>query len=189
MKIRQSGMPKEEMWSDFFQPEKILKIMGALKSKGDVLDLGCGFGTFSLPAAKMMKGKVYAIDIDPKMIKTVKQKTKAEKIRNIIPTVKDFCSKGTGLKENSVSYVMLFNILHAERPLKILKEAYRVLKPGGKAGIIHWIYSEKTPRGPSLSIRPKPSQCREWAREAGFKIVKPNIALKPYHFGIIAVKP
>ena len=31
---------------------------------------------------------------------------------------------GTGLEDECVDYVMLFNILHAEEPLKILGEAY-----------------------------------------------------------------
>ncbi len=65
-------------------------------------------------------------------------------------------------KDNSVDYVMLFNILHAEDPVSLLKEAHRILKRDAKVGVIHWIYSDSTPRGPSLDIRPKPHQCIQW---------------------------
>jgi len=54
-------------------------------------------------------------------------------------------SEGSGLEDASVDYVMLFNILHAKEPKKLLKEAYRILKPGGKLGIIHWNYDSKPP--------------------------------------------
>ena len=83
---------------------------------------------------------------------------------------------------------MLFNILHTEEPVKLLNEAFRVLKHGGKVGVIHWKYSETTPRGPSLEIRPKPEQCTNWMIEAGFKIDKGPISLPPFHYGIIGIK-
>jgi hypothetical protein len=65
---------------------------------------------------------------------------------------------------------MMFNILHAEDPLSLLKEAYRILRVNAKVGIIHWIYSELTPREPSLKIRPKTEQCIEWLEQGGFQI-------------------
>ncbi len=49
----------------------------------------------------------------------------------------DFISKGTGLQNEEVDYVMLFNILHAEKSAAILDEAFRILKREGKS----WNYS------------------------------------------------
>ena len=48
--------------------------------------------------------------------------------------------KVLGLRNASVDYVFLFNILHGEKPEQLLKESYRILKLGGKVGIIHWNY-------------------------------------------------
>jgi ubiquinone/menaquinone biosynthesis C-methylase UbiE len=53
-----------------------------------------------------------------------------------------------------VDYAMLFNILHAEQPERLLREARRILAPHGLLGIIHWNYDPSTPRGPSMEIRP-----------------------------------
>jgi len=92
------------------------------------------------------------------------------------------------LEENAVDYVMLFNILHAENPGLLLDEAYRILKPNGKLGVIHWIYSADTPRGPSMNIRPAPGQCLYWIESAKFKIAAKEISLPPYHYGILATK-
>ena len=71
MKIRESGMPKEEEWSTFFAPAKLLQIFGLNNDVADVADFGCGYGTFTMPTARMIKGKIFAFDIDPEMVKTV----------------------------------------------------------------------------------------------------------------------
>ncbi len=81
---------------------------------------------------------------------------------------------------------MMFNLLHAEQPHPLLREAYRILRPGANLGIMHWNHDPETPRGPSMEIRPKPADCRSWARSAGFVIVRDHVDLPPYHYGIIA---
>ena len=84
----------------------------------------------------------------------------------------------------SVDYVLLFNILHSEKPKILLREAYRILKSSGKVAIVHWNYDVTTPRGPPMNIRIKPEQCRSWAESVGF-IFKKKIDLKPHHYAII----
>jgi ubiquinone/menaquinone biosynthesis C-methylase UbiE len=83
---------------------------------------------------------------------------------------------------------MLFNILHAENPELLLNESFRILKKNGKAGIIHWIYSKDTPRGPSLDIRPTEEKCMEWLQKAGFELDRKPLSLPPYHYGILGFK-
>jgi ubiquinone/menaquinone biosynthesis C-methylase UbiE len=85
---------------------------------------------------------------------------------------------------------VLFNILHAEQPERLLRESYRVLVPGGLLGIIHWNCDRTTPRGPSMEIRPRPEQCRDWAVKEGFRLVVPGvIQLPPYHYGMAVERP
>jgi ubiquinone/menaquinone biosynthesis C-methylase UbiE len=74
-----------------------------------------------------------------------------------------------------------------EHPEQLLHEAKRVLKKKGKLGIIHWNYDPKTPRGPSMTIRPKPEQCLKWAGDVGFQNPK-RFDLKPYHYGLVLIK-
>lgn len=76
---------------------------------------------------------------------------------------RDFVADGSGLPDGSADYVMLFNILHREQPETLLREAWRILSPRGRLGIMHWNYDPTTPRRPSMEIRPRPEQCREWA--------------------------
>lgn len=187
MKVRDSGMPDEAMWSEFFDTRVILdqmEITGRLKN---VVDLGSGYGTFSIPVARMIQGTVHAFDIEPEMIEFLQIKADQLNITNIESHLQDFITEGTGLPDNSTDYVMLFNILHNENPEQLLNETFRILKPGAKAGIIHWRSDILTPRGPRLDIRPKPAECRRWAEESGFNIIK-ELTIKPYHFGIIIQK-
>lgn len=186
MKTRESGMPPEEMWQGFFDPIAILTKLGLDANGGDVLEFGCGYGTFTIPAAFAVRGKVYALDIEPEMLAISKAKADAAGLHNIELLQRDFVAAGTGLADGTVDYVMLFNILHAEERMALLREAWRVLRPSGKLAILHWNFDSTTPRGPSMSIRPKPGQCRAWAEEAGFAAISPtDIDLPPYHYGLV----
>ena len=131
---------------------------------------------------------MYAIDIDPQMIDACQAKVKGAGIENVICQQRDFVAQGTGLPDNSTDFVMLFNILHAENPIDLLDEAYRILVPGGKVGVIHWNYDPSTPRGPSMEIRPRPDQCQAWVQAAGFQLIRPLIQLPPYHYGMVGQK-
>ena len=187
MKVRESGMPNEEMWSEFFKPKMILRTLGIDNRVRDIVDFGCGYGTFTIPVAQVVKGKVYALDIEPEMIEETKRKAEEGKLGNVEVILRDFISKGSGLEKESVDYVMLFNILHTDKPERLLREAYRILRKGGKLGIIHWNYDSTTPRGPPMKIRPKPEQCIEWARNSGFNHPE-RYDLRPHHYGIVLTK-
>jgi len=187
MKIRDSGMPEETMWSKFFDSELILQQMEVTADLNSIVDLGCGFGTFSIPASQIIKGEVHAFDIDQEMIRQLQDKIEQQENKNIEVYLKDFTAQGTGLPDCSIDYVMIFNILHHDNPFQILNEAHRILKVGARAGIVHWRSDIQTPRGPDLDIRPMPEQCKKWAIETGFAIHK-ELILEPYHFGIIISK-
>lgn len=190
MKTRESGMPDESMWTDFFDAETVLRKLGLTSSCGDVVDFGCGYGTFTIPAARMIAGTVHALDIEPEMVEATAAKAQESGLENVKTCLRDFVTEGTGLPDASVDYAMLFNILHAERPEVLLREALRVLRPDGKLGIVHWNYDPTTPRGPALAIRPRPEQCREWAESVGFSLLAPGIIdLPPYHYGMTLSRP
>jgi ubiquinone/menaquinone biosynthesis C-methylase UbiE len=180
-------MPKEEEWTHFFHPQRTLTLMCLNSSVVDVADFGSGYGTFTIPAAKIIAGRIYAFDIEPEMIRNLKKKAKDLNLDNVEAILRDFVSDGSGLENASVDYVFLFNVLHVEKPERLLNESYRVLKFGGKVGIIHWNYDAETPRGPPMEIRPKPEQCRSWAESAGF-IFEQKLDLKPYHYGLVLRK-
>ena len=188
-KIRESDMPSEEVWCSFFDVEGILNRMLINLQVVDAVDIACGYGTFAIPAAQRIRGVMYAIDIDPEMIQIVKEKSRRLKLTNVRLITKDLLHEDSGLDDDSVDYVMLFNILHLEQPLILLREALRVLKRGGRVGIIHWVRDSRTPRGPPLDMRPTVEQCVRWCLHAGFAAGSDiSMELKPYHFGLVMTK-
>ena len=185
MKTRESGMPPEETWQHFFDAPMILDKLGLRRGHRCVVDFGCGYGTFAIPAAQIASGIVYALDIDPEMVAATAAKAKSLGIANIQPEQRDFAANGSGLDDRSVDYVMLFNILHAAEAELLLNEARRVLTAEGTLAVIHWNYDSRTPRGPAMEIRPTPEQCRRTVEQSGFDLGE-LIDLPPYHYGFIA---
>ncbi len=189
MKIRDSGMPDQQSWERFFDARHVLRQLGLTHGHEEVVDFGCGYGTFSIAAARMTTGAIYALDIDPNMVAATAARARQLDLSNVRAIERDFVANGVELPADSVDYAMLFNILHAEDVAGLLREAFRVLRPGGTLGMIHWIHDARTPRGPPLSIRPRPEQCAQWAAEAGFQVSGASIELPPYHYGLVARKP
>ncbi|WP_371381247.1 class I SAM-dependent methyltransferase [Sporomusa aerivorans] len=187
MKVRDSGMPDQSYWESLLDVILILDKLEINEQIDSLVEFGTGYGTFTSPTAERIRGNVISFDIDDQMIEAATTRTASHKSKvNIIK--RDFIADGTGLATNSIDYVTLFNILHHINPLEILNETYRILKTGGKAGLIHWNYDPTTPRGPSLDIRPKPEQIKQWAIDAGFKLKANLIDLPPYHYGFLVYK-
>ncbi len=188
MKTRESGMPEEEIWREFFDPEAILTALGLTREVGDAVDFGCGYGTFAIPAARRIQGTLHGFDIEPAMIEECERRARANNIRNARFHLRDFAAEGTRLSSESIDYAMLFNILHAEEPFPLLREAWRILAPGGCVAVIHWNYDPTTPRGPSMEIRPRPADCLRWLEESGFVVEGGIVDLPPYHYGLLGRK-
>ncbi len=155
-----------------------------------VVEFGCGYGIFTVPAARLVQGPIFALDIDPNMVSACAAKARESRLTNVKIEQRDFLAQGTGRPDSSVDYTMLFNILHLEHPVDLLNEAYRILVPGGKLGIIHWKHDQNAPRGPSLSIRPTPEQCRTWSEQAGFEFSRSEeLCCCSWHYGLMMTKP
>lgn len=119
------------------QALQVIKSVG-LKAGQAVLDLGCGSGTYTIPAAKMTgsRGTVYALDKDNGVLDDLMQRADSEGLTNI---ERMDTAGGTqiALANDSIDVVLLFDILHCyyfsswhERQ-KLLTEIYRILKPNG----------------------------------------------------------
>ena len=181
-------MPAEDLWASFFNVGLILSELHIDSDIKDLVEIGCGYGTFTIPSAKQISGYLYAYDIDESMIGAVRQELRNSFVHNVILEKRDILTQTTGLADNSVDYVMLFNILHHESPDDFLNEAYRILRPKGKVGILHWRSDIETPRGPDLTIRPKPAQILEWIDHQKFSLYKSSTNILPYHFGLMLSK-
>lgn len=185
MKLRDSGMPDEAYWETLFDVPLILDRLGINDRLRDVVELGCGYGTFTIPVAQRIIGTLTTFDIDAAMVERTRQRAVAAGIRNIHCAVRDVFADGFGVEPASQDACLLFNILHCEEPVRLLAEAARVVRPGGAALAIHWRHDPATPRGPKLDIRPRPEQILDWAKQTHALASAGSVLdLPPWHYGI-----
>jgi ubiquinone/menaquinone biosynthesis C-methylase UbiE len=90
--------------------------LGLTEACRGVVDLGCGYGTFTIAAARMIQGSVHGLDIEGDMVEITGEKAQQAGLTNVRVAQRDFVADGTGLPDGSVDYAMLFNILHCEQP-------------------------------------------------------------------------
>ena len=116
---------------DFLKPRKNIVQEIGIKQGFHVLDYGCGSGGYVPAVAELVgnSGKLYALDINPLAIETVKKLAAKEQLPNV-QTILSNCD--TGLADDSIDMVLLYDAFHdLSNPDKILTELHRVLKPNG----------------------------------------------------------
>lgn len=172
MRIRDSGMPDEVYWETLFDVPLTISRFD-IGQYHDVAELGCGYGTFSIPVAEAISGTLSTFDIDSMMLERTRERAGS---LNVVCEQRDVVESGFGVE---VDAVLLFNILHCEQPEQLLSHAAAAAP---EVLVTHWQHGE-TPRGPSLEIRPRPEQIAAWAAKAGLKAGN-IIDLPPWHYGL-----
>ena len=124
-------MALEFKWRDFLRPRKhVLKEVG-IDAGAQVLDYGCGPGSYVTALAELVgkTGKVYALDAHPLAIKMVQDIISRKRLTNV-ETIFSECT--TDLPGNSLDIVLLYDTLHdLGDPTCVLVEIHRTLKPHG----------------------------------------------------------
>lgn len=126
-------------------PYRLLKAAG-LKPGQKALEVGCGPGFFTIPAAKIIgeKGVVYALDNHPLAVKRVQGKVRKEGIKNVETILADAAE--TGLPDKSIDIAFLFGFVHHTAGMEsIFSELHRVLRPEGTLSVekTPWLSEEK----------------------------------------------
>lgn len=188
MKVFDSGMPEEAYWKSLFNVPLIIDWLNLKNVSDPISEIGCGYGTFTIPIARRTKVDVHAFDIDPDMIETARKNAELAGVHNVHFHLQDVIDHGTGLESQSTSMVLLFNILHFDDRRILLKEAFRISKPNGTVAIIHWRKDIETPRGPSVESRPDKEMILDSAKGLGFSFGGNSRILEPYHWGMQLVK-
>ncbi|HNU96754.1 MAG TPA: methyltransferase domain-containing protein [Candidatus Portnoybacteria bacterium] len=169
----------------FLNPEETIKQFNISKGM-QVADFGCGAGYFVIPIAKIVgdESKVYALDILDTALESVRSRARIEGLFNIV--IKR-CNleilNASQIENNSINVVLLSNILfQSDNKDGIIKEAIRILKPGGSLIIIDWLPGQLL--GPSKNLIIPLEDIRKMAENNGLKFNK-NIQIDNYHWGMI----
>ena len=121
----------------------IQKVCSILSPDQQVLDMGCGTGIISIGIAPYVN-RVIATDLSSEMISVAKGKARNQSITNVDFRVGD--SYALPFPDESFDVVLLFNSLHiVKEPAALLREAHRLLRPGGRLVSATDCYAEPVP--------------------------------------------
>jgi ubiquinone/menaquinone biosynthesis C-methylase UbiE len=165
-------------------PEEILSAI-SVKAGSVFMDIGCGSGFFTIPAARIIgnHGKVYALDMSRDAVALLKERAVVEGLRNIVAEV--------GVAEDMIfceacADIVFFGIvLHDfNDPDKVLLNAGKMLKPVGRLVDLDW-KKEPMQLGPPLDVRFSEEQAIGLIRGDGFQIDSVDDS-GLYHYLVVA---
>jgi len=120
----------------FFGPEKTLEGAG-IASGQRVLEVGCGTGFFTVPAARLLgaQGSLVAMDRLPVSVEAVAAKVRAAGLANV--EVVEGNALDTRLDAESMDVVLIFGVIPAPMlPMDVLlAEMHRILRPAGTMAV------------------------------------------------------
>lgn len=149
-------------------PFKTLRRMG-LKKGMDVVEVGCGPGFWTLPAAKIVgsSSKVFASDISSRMLTAAKQR--AADARHLNIQFKRSRVYKVPFGSQCADFCMLHYVLHeVNSPDQLLAEGVRTLRRQGLLSVYEWAKVESD-TGPPCSARIADSSMRSLFHSAGLK--------------------
>lgn len=107
-----------------------------------VVDLGSGAGHYASALSRVLgpSGRVYAVDIDDTMLVRLKNEATKAGLQNIDVIWGDIEKEsGTKLRDNLADGAVFSNILFQLGDRQgAVREAKRVVKPGGKICVVEW---------------------------------------------------
>jgi len=175
---------------DILSAMEVLEAVGL--EIGDIfLDAGCGDGYISIAASNLVgdQGKIYALDVYPKSIETVKKEIEDKKLDNTDAILADI-SKNIPLDLDSIDIVLMANVLHGfvadEEVEKVMSNIVEVLKPGGVLAVVEFRKLDGI-KGPPFNIRISPEEVSIILKDYGFEITDKH-EIGEYHYIVKGVK-
>jgi ubiquinone/menaquinone biosynthesis C-methylase UbiE len=121
----------DKLYGLFVNPYQLLLAAG-LRSGQSVLEVGCGPGFFTVPAAKIVRsaGRLCALDINPVAVQAVQRRIERSGLTNVRVVLAD--AQKTRLPDASYDVVFLFGVFHDFPDASaVVRELHRLLKPKG----------------------------------------------------------
>jgi len=169
----------------FLKPDDLL-LQAGLDSGETVADFGCGNGYYAIAAAKIVgpAGQVFALDVLEKTLSQTSSQAKLENAYNVSTILCDLEQDGCpDIEDQSVDLVILSSLLHqVEKKEAVLREAYRVLKTGGRLLVVEW--NETSPLGPPRAERVSEKEARLLLEKMGLR-PSTDISAGSFHYAIL----
>ena len=172
--------PKRDAWQ---KPDAVVAALG-LRPGQTACDVGAGPGYFTLRLARAVgpSGRVFAVDVEPKILDALRERLAAAKVRNVTPVLA--LADDALLPAGGCDVILIVDTYHhfPERTA-YLRRLSAALKPG--AHIVNVDYHKRaTPVGPPMDHRLSREAFLEEAKSAGLAVMsEPQIL--PYQYVIV----
>jgi predicted RNA methylase len=81
--------PQNLIANSVLDPPAVLARLGLRLETASAVEFGCGYGTFTFPAAWLTHGPIYAFDMEPGMVEMVSNKARQRGLRNVVCEVRE----------------------------------------------------------------------------------------------------
>jgi predicted methyltransferase len=193
--VRAPAGAQSEQLRDSWQRVPDLFAAAGVHAGASIADVGAGDGFLTLRLAPAVgpAGKVYAVDIDPKVAETLRQRLATAGITNVAVTLG--AEDDPHLPVAMLDGALILNAYHEmAKGVSVLKHLHDALKPGGCL-----VLSEPTPRTPNQSRLTQmndhvldPELILQDLRATGFQVLDRQdmfaTNLGGTHFGFIVAK-
>jgi arsenite methyltransferase len=175
--------------SDFLDPTRAVR-EAKIRDFMKVADFGAGSGFFTRAAARAVGpgGVVYAVDINRDMLERLANIAPLEGLANIEYIQGDLeAPHGSGLPDTLLDAVICANFLfQTEDKARVLEEAWRILRRGGRLVVIEWKDSFNN-LGPHADHVVAKDELVGLATRGNFSLIE-EISCGSFHYGVILKK-
>ena len=166
--------------------QKPHEVLAALNLKpGEVIaDIGAGSGYFTFRLSRFVgaKGKIYAVDVSPDMIRHINRRIRELKTTNVVSILAD--PDDPLLAEPSINRFFICDVWHhVENPSKYLATMKKTLKPGGEIVMIDF-HKKEMPVGPPPQMKIAREDLIKQMESNGFRVAKEHTFL-PYQYFLV----
>jgi predicted methyltransferase len=164
----------------------LIKNLG-VKNGMVVADIGAGSGyhvTLMSPRVGAT-GKVYAVDVEPEMIRFIQERIKTEKLENVVPILGT--EQSVKLPNASIDLILLVDVYHEfSYPYEMAQSMLAALKPGGRLVLVE--FRTEDPLVPIKEIhKMSQQQAVKELKAVGFQFVQ-NINNLPWQHCMVFKK-
>jgi predicted methyltransferase len=171
--------PERDAWQ---KPHQVIQAL-ALKPDALVADIGAGTGYFAARLANMLpKGTVYAVDVEPAMVKYLGERAQREGLANLKPVAGAPADPRLPAKVDLLLFVDVYH--HIENRERYFRDAAASLKPGGRLAIID--FRLDSPKGPPKNARVAPERVKAELTKAGYVLKNEHAFLPNQYFLVFA---
>jgi SAM-dependent methyltransferase len=159
------------------KPERVIDAL-SLRDDAAVADLGAGPGVFTIPLAKHLRhGVVYAVDVEPRQLDTLRAKLVAQHIDNVVPVLAS--SSNPHLPPAQIDVVLLVDTYyHLPNRVAYFTALRHALAPDGRLAVLQ--HKIDAPGGSVGSADEPLSQMHEELESAGYALLS-KFDFHPYH--------